>query len=291
MLQVVVAQGGVFDVDLAHHAHAHLGRALNGNVPKSLDDPLEVFAHLGVGEALPLVHTVEQPVHALVNGLVRLPGRDLVGPDLVGGLHDEVAVHHGEDRLAQEGNGELEAGVLLQAGEVHRHHGHKLQSGFFQRLAQQVDVVGRPAAAARLRDEQSHLMYVVLAALHGVNELPDHQQRGITGVVVDVFLPRLHDLAPGGVQGLHLEPLPFQQPGHHPEVDGKHLGHEKGILLLHLLRKEKTPRRVVNKFSHGFDSFRSRYERRRAHSGLAQTSAQAGRKPARRAVFRETIWL
>ena len=245
LLQIVVAQGGVLDVDLADHAHPDLGLPLDGNVPEGLDDPLEVLAHLGVGEALALVHAVQQALHAGLDGRVGLPGGDLVGADLVGGLHDDVAVHHGEHRLADEGEGQLEAGVLLQAGEVDRHHGDELQPRLLEGLAQQVDVVGGTAAAARLGDEEGHLVYVVPPALDGVDELADDQKGGVAGVVVDVLLSGVHDALAGGVEGLHLEALPLQQAGHHAEVDGEHLGHEEGVLLFHLLGEEEPPGLIV----------------------------------------------
>ena len=250
LLQVVVAQRGVFDVDLPHHAHADLGLSLDGDVPESLDDPLEVLLHAGVGEALSPVHPRQEAVHAGVDGLIGLTGGDLVGADLVGGLDDDVPVHHGEHRLADEGDGELEAGVLLQAGQVHRDHRHELQPGLHQGLAEQVDIVGGPAAAAGLRDQQGHLMYVVLAALDGVDELPDHQQGGVAGVVVDIFLSGVHDALAPAVEHLHLEALGLQEPGQHGEVDGEHLGHQEGVLLLHLLGEEEAAGIVVDKLCH-----------------------------------------
>ena len=43
-----------------------------------------------------------------------------------------------------------EAGVFLQPGQVHRDDGDEFQTRLFQGLAQQVDIIGCPAAAPRL---------------------------------------------------------------------------------------------------------------------------------------------
>ena len=88
-------------------------------------------------------------------------------------------------------------GIFLQTGQIHRDHRHKGQVRLFQRLAQQVDVVGGPAAAAGLGDEQGHLVGVIAAVLDGVDQLSDDQQGGVAGVVVDIFQPLVHD-APAG---------------------------------------------------------------------------------------------
>ena len=60
---------------------------------------------------------------------------------------------------------QLEAGVFLQPEEIQGDHGHIVHAGLCQRLAEQVDVVGGPAAAAGLGDEQGHLVGIIAAAL------------------------------------------------------------------------------------------------------------------------------
>ncbi len=175
---------------------------------------------------------------------------DLVGADLVGHVHDDVAVHHGVHRLADKGEGQLEAGVLLQTGQVDGYHGDVGHVRLLQGLAQQVDVVAGPAAAAGLGDEQAHLVGVIAAVLHRVDELADDQQGGVAGVVVDVFEALIHDAPVVGGEHIHLVALALQQLLHHAEVDGEHLGHQEGVLLLHLLGKKKTAGFVIYKLSH-----------------------------------------
>ena len=48
-------------------------------------------------------------------------------------------------------------------------------------------------------------------------------------------------LSDGGM----MSPEKLQQTLEHPEVDGQHLGHEDGVLLLHLLGKEETAGVVI----------------------------------------------
>ena len=218
LLQIVVAQGGVFDVDLAHHADPYLGLPGHGDGLEGGHNAVKVGHHALEGEALALVHGLQKlSLHGL-DGLVSLAPADLVGAGLVGGLYDDVAVHHGEHRLAQGVEPQLEAGVGLQARQVDRDDGDIAQTRLLQRLAQQMDVVGGPAAAAGLGDEQGHLMQVVLAALHRVDELADDQQGGVTGVVVDVLEPLVHDAPVVGGEHLHVEALGLQNPGHQAEV-------------------------------------------------------------------------
>ena len=48
--------------------------------------------------------------------LLDVAGGELIGPDLVGGVHQQIAVQHGVDELAHQGQGEGKAGVFLHIG-------------------------------------------------------------------------------------------------------------------------------------------------------------------------------
>ena len=186
LLQLVVAQGGELDVDFPHHAHPDLLLAGHGNGLEIRADLLKDAPHLFPGHTLSPVEAVEQlagPEFHLGGGV---PGADLIGPHLVGHVHDEVPVHHAVDQPADEPHGPVKAGVLLQAkGEGE--DGDIVQPRLFQGLAEHVDVVGGPAAPAGLGDEQGHFMGVIASVLNGVDHLADDQQCGIAGVVVYVF--------------------------------------------------------------------------------------------------------
>ncbi len=204
LLQIVVAQGGELHIDLAHHAHADLGLALDGDGGEVAADLVKEAAHLAPAHALARLEAVHQLLGPGVDHGVGLPLVHFIGADLVGHVDDNVPVHHGIHRLADEGEGQGEAGVLLQAGQVDGHHGDVGHVRLLQGLAQQVDVVGGPAAAARLGDEQAHLVGVISPVLHRVDELTDDQQGGVAGVVVDVLEPLIHDPPVVGGEHVHL---------------------------------------------------------------------------------------
>ena len=245
VLQIIVAQGGELYIDLTHDAHPHLLLPGDGDGGKVGADGVKVGPHLAAAHPLTLLEALDQP--ALPGGDHGVSGAPLplIGPDLVGHIDDDVPVHHGVDHLADDGESEGEAGIFLQTGQIHRDHRHKGKVRFFQRLAQQVDVVGGPAAAPGLGDEQGHLVGVIAAVLDGVDQLSDDQQGGVAGVVVDIFEPFIDDAPVVGGEHIHLVALQLQQTLEHPEVDGQHLGHEDGVLLLHLLGKEETAGVVI----------------------------------------------
>ena len=62
-----------------------------------------------------------------------------------------------------------------------------------QCLAQQMDIIRGAAAAAGLGDEQSHLVRIISAVFHGLDQLTDDQKGRVAGVVMYVFLPLLHN--------------------------------------------------------------------------------------------------
>ena len=175
---------------------------------------------------------------------IRLAGVDLIGTHLVGHVHDEVAIHHGVDKAAEEGDGQVEPRVLLQA-EADGDDRNVAHSGLFQRLAEQVDVVGGTAAAAGLGDEQRYLVWVIAPVLDGVQELADDQQGGVAGVVVDVLQPFVHHCLPLIVQLHHIVAFQLKHLLEHPEVDGEHLGHQDGVFFLHLLGEQETTSLVI----------------------------------------------
>ena len=115
-----------------------------------------------------------------------------------------------------------------------------------QSLAEHVDVVGSPAAAAGLGDEQGHLMGVIPLVLDGVNHLADDQQSGVAGVIVDVFRAALHHGPAVVVEDGHLVPRPLQQLGEEAEVNGQASGGMRMVYSLrHLLGEEKAAGLIV----------------------------------------------
>ena len=112
-------------------------------------------------------------------------------------------------------------------------------------FAEKMNIVAGPAAAAGLGDKQGDLVGVVAPVLDGVHELPDDQQSGVAGVVVDIFQTLVHHGPAVVVQLVHMVAFQLQQLAEHPEVDGQHLGHEDGVLLLHFLGEKEAAGLII----------------------------------------------
>ena len=231
---MVVGQGGVLYVDLPHNAHLGLLPAADGDLGEGLGDALEVVPHLPLGKGLALLEELCQRQGPLLHQGVAGPLLDLIGLDLVFQKHQQVPVGQGGDGLAQQGQGDLKPGVALQPRKVHRDNGDEVQAVFLQGLAQQVDVVGGPAATAGLGHDEGHLVQVVLAAVQGVHQLADGQQGRVAGVVVHVLQALVYDLSPGGAQKLDVVPVALQHVFDELEVDRRHVGGQNGVVFFHL---------------------------------------------------------
>ena len=248
--KVVVAQGGVFYIDLAYDTHTDLLRSLHGHGLELVDDIVEVLHHALVGHALALPHFAQQVCPALLQAAVGVAPGDLIGAHLPAHIHHQVAVDDRKDRLPENGKGQLEARVFLHAGEVQGHHGHIVKARPGQCLPEQVEIVGGTAAAAGLGDEQGHLMGIIAATMDGINELADDQNGREAGVVMDVLLPLLQNGMAGGVEHLYLVTGLLQDAFQHGEVIRQHLRGQNGILLCHFLGKKQPPGFIVDKLCH-----------------------------------------
>ena len=151
------------------------------------DDLTENTAHLAAVHPLAAGEAVHDLFHPVGNQPVGRPVLHLIGADLIGDVHDEVAVHHGVDQLAHQRDGEGKAGVGLQAKLT------EITGMYSIRIFSTPCAAGgyswRRGSAAGLGDEQGDLVRVVAAVLDRVHKLADHQQGGIAGVVVDIFQP------------------------------------------------------------------------------------------------------
>ena len=159
----------------------------------------------------------------------------LIGLRLVHQRHQQVAVEHRAGHRHQLLHADVEARVLLDALKAEGDHRNLGIARLGQGLAQKRYVIRRAAAAAGLEVDQRHLVGVVVAGLERVDELADHQNRRVAGVVVHVLQPRGRDLRAGFVQQLHPVAVGAQHAHDHLEVHGQHRGHEYGVVLLHFL--------------------------------------------------------
>ena len=103
----------------------------------------------------------------------------------------------------------------------------------FERLADERDIVGGAAAAARLRDHHGGALGVVLSALQRVDELPRDAEGGVAGIVVNVFEPLVDDGAGVVAEHLDVPPVLAEEIDDDAEVHGKHIRHEDLVRMLH----------------------------------------------------------
>ena len=234
LLQVVVAQRAVFDVDLTDDADLDLRHTGDGDGGKLFCDEREGVLHLFGGIALARQQDAAQPLDPEVHHPVGAPLHILVGGHLIAQGAEQVAVEDAGDGPARQRQGHLEAAVLLQTGEVQAGNRDLRVARLDQRLAEQVDVIGRTAAAAGLGDEQGGVFQIILAAVQGVQKLADDQQRRIAGVVVDVFQTQLGHGAAAVAEDLALVTIEPQRVFQQSELRDGHVGDEDGVGLLHL---------------------------------------------------------
>ena len=150
-------------------------------------------------------------------------------------------VHEGHEAAGESSRGEAEAGVLLQAQRVQRDDRHVRHARVGKGLADEGDVVGGPAPAARLGDEERRAVQVVAARAQRRHHLAHHEDGGEAGVVVD-----------GGEALVHRARGPPRggSPGCSPESRnavstmrkwmGDICGREDRVALPHLLREHRS---------------------------------------------------
>ena len=234
LLQVVVAQRAVLDVDLAHDADFDLRHTGDGNGLEVLCDEGEGVLHLAGGEALARQQHTTQTLDPEVYHLIGSAFFVLIRSDLIAQGAEHIAVEHAGDSPAGQRQSHLEAAVLLETREVQAGHRDVRIACLDQRLAEQVDVVGGTAAAARLGDEQGRVLEVVLAAVQRVEELADDQQCRIAGVVVDIFQAQLRHSAAAVAKDLALVAVVAQGVFQQAELGDGHVRDEDGVSFLHL---------------------------------------------------------
>ena len=223
--------------DLADHAHAGLG-ALAGQRQgvEVVDNRIAGLLEPAAGLAFP--HLLLAGVHPVAEEGVGAAGLDLVGAGAVERGHEHVAVGQSVDGLLQHGQGDLEARIALVEvvlqGE--RDHGDMGEPRGLQGLADQADVVGRAAAATRLRDEHGQVVGVVAARKHRFHDLARDEDRRVADVVVHEAQARVDGLMVDRRQQLEVVAVGQEDGLEQLEVDRGHLrGEDRVAGVLHLL--------------------------------------------------------
>ena len=86
----------------------------------------------------------------------------------------------------------MEAGVTLDTRQVQRDYGNLFHICFLQGTADEADIVRRTASATGLAHDNGGLVQVIFAGQQSFHDLSDYQQRGIAGIVVNIFQTYIH---------------------------------------------------------------------------------------------------
>ena len=238
LLEAVVAEWRELDVDLTDDAdQLFLLRFIQLQLAEYGQNEPEQVLYLAVAHHALAGEALDDRVHADVDRLVGRAGHDLVRTALVGDHHNQITDQKRVRHLHEHGLGQLEAGVALQTGKVQRNDRNEAVAVLFQRLAEQVDIVGRTAAAAGLRQDERDFVNVVFTGLDGIHQLADDQQGGVAGVVVHVAQTLLRDVRTLGVQQLHVVAVVFHQAADESKLHGQHVRYQNLIGFSHFLRE------------------------------------------------------
>ena len=228
--QVVIGQGHILDQDLADHAHPGLAEGLvNGQAVKSLDNTPANPA-IGIGGVL-----IHQRLNADFFPLpVQLLGRAgdlLIGPHPIQAAHEQVAIDQGVHRINGQPCRDLKARIFLHAVGIDGDHGDIWVARLLQGTADKGHIVAGPAAAAGLGHHDGQMIRIVFTGEHCLHDLPHHGNGGETGVVIDIFQPRIDGRPVVIVQDHHMIAVLFKNRLQNLKVDGAHLGRQNGIAL------------------------------------------------------------
>ena len=235
--QIVVAQGRILDVNFAHNANLDFRHAGNRHRSVRSADDGELAFHIMHIVVDALVHPALDGGDPLFGQGISGAGLVLIGLGLAAQGHQQVAVIDAGNDLAYQRQGQRQAAAFFQAGKVQRCHRDITVPGLNQRFAQQLDVVGCTATAARLGNEQRGMVQIILAGVQRVNKLTDDQQRRVAGIVVNIFQAKLGDLAAAVAQNFHIIALALQRSLQQPELGNGHIGDQNLVGLDHILGK------------------------------------------------------
>ena len=238
--QIVVAERRELNVDLTDNADLGLGiEVLQLDLGKPLDDERHQRAHLAVAEDFLLGEVRGDLADQLIHRAVGVALVHDIRTALVVQHHDQVAEQGAVADLDNHRHGQLKArvGVFLQTGEVERDDRNIVISQLEQGFSQQMDVVGRTASAAGLRQHECDLVRIIRAGLQRIDQLSDDEQRRIAGVVVDILQSGLRDLWSLGLENLHVIAEIPHECQNQLDLNRKHIRDQNGVVFFHLFRE------------------------------------------------------
>ncbi|MNC18005.1 hypothetical protein D3C75_658980 [compost metagenome] len=152
------------DQDFADNPHLRLHglhhRKLNEFADDFTGQPFVFAERKGRKAGLAAVHPfAEQGLCASWNHLIR--------SEPVQQAHHQVAIAGGCNQPVSQLQADPEARLVLHSGGIQRNHRNLPQTRVLQRLAQQGDIIGCPAASPGLRHDDSRPVRIIISALQG----------------------------------------------------------------------------------------------------------------------------
>ena len=183
---MVVGGGREFYQDFSYNAYPRLLNIFSRQLIEIADDPFYIshkFHHTRIAGGQGFDADFFPFFMELVGGAFPF----LIGPGGIQYPHEHIAVNDGLQRFYQHRRRIAEAGIGFHAVGVDGNYRHLGHSGLFQGAADKTDVVGGTAASAGLAHKNGRFVQIVFSRQQRVHDLTDYDQRGIAGVVVDVF--------------------------------------------------------------------------------------------------------
>ena len=122
-----------------------------------------------------------------------------------------------------------------------------------------MDIVGRTASAAGLRNHQRRFMQIIFATVQLVHHLSDDQQRRITGIVMYALQPLIHNLRIGRGHQNNIVSCFLHDLLDKLEMDRQHLRNQNGIFPPHFFCKQQPSVLIINKLRHNKTPFPKTY--------------------------------
>ena len=161
----------------------------------------------------------------------------LVRADTIKNAHEQVAVDYCLKHTDQKGRRDLETFVLLDALYADADYRDMSIAIFGQGTADETDIIGCPAAASCLGNDDSRFVQVVFTGSKGGHDLSHNDEGRVAGVIVYVFQPCIHCLFAHLRQHIHVVAAMAEYRRQKVEMNRRHLRYQDRIILAHFFGK------------------------------------------------------
>src|SRR5574344_249986 len=152
--------------------------------------------------------------------------------------HEKIARHNRHKAAVQKRECNLESGVILESLIAQTDNRNSSPACVVERAADKADVVCCTAAAACLRDNQPHVVQIVLARFKRGNHLPRNENRRIARIVINIFKASLNSLRVNSVENDKVISAVLERLLNNTEVNRAHLRSDNRMRIFHLFCKD-----------------------------------------------------